>query len=247
MSKIHFLALTALVPMLFACASNPPVVTSKLQLERVVVAPLNLAVRTPRELRGQQEPVWQELVQFLKTNNQQVSVLPTATANVVWEETLAEMVESDTRPELDVALASFARRLASQAPYDILVVPSLVLRRARVQGELARWDGVRRRLPTNVPAEYDGIDLGAFSVSKRGFRGTVDAASLHVMMLDSSGEPVFDGLGGLSLIQEADRKGEDRPWTLALRDDPFDIPDHLREGIGLAFEDERRTRSAFAR
>lgn len=247
MPNSRALALVALfVPSLLACATTPPVVTSKLHGQRIVVAPLNLAVHSPEELLGQQEPVWRELIGFLETHNEGVGVLNSGTAGVIWEDTLADMVKSDTPPELGAALASFARRLADQTPYDVLVVPSLVLRRARVLGEQARWDGVERRLPLLKPAEYESVDVGSFSVQKRGFRGSISAASLHVMMFEPGGAAVFDGLGGLSVIQEADRKRAGSPWSLALRANPFDVPDDLREGIARAFEEQRASRTAVA-
>ena len=249
MRKIQSLALGACALLAVACATPQAAVTPKLQLERVVVAPLNLAVHLPEELEGQREPVWRELVAFLESHNQRVSVLDSVEAGWVWEEVMEDMTRSDTPPALELALADFARRIGSEADYDLLVIPSLVVRRAQVRGEEASWDGVRRRVPMLAAPEYESFQMGGYLISKQGFTGSISAASLHVSMLDSNGESVFDGLGGLALIEEAGRddRRSGRPWTLALRDRPFDIPDHLREGIGLAFEPAPTTLSAGVR
>ena len=58
------------------------------------------------------------------------------------------MLEVKADPEADVydAYALFARRIADQVEYSAIVFPSLVTRAARLSGQTAAWDGVRRRV-----------------------------------------------------------------------------------------------------
>jgi hypothetical protein len=77
-----------------------------------------------------------------------------------------------------------------------------------------------------------------------GYRGSIAAASLYVVILAPDGEPLYEGLAGLDLIQEVaptSRPHQAPEWSLAPRRDSFADPAGLREGIELAFE--RRLRS----
>ena len=53
---------------------------------------------------------------------------------------------SGPTPDLRTACAGFARRLREQTDYDLLLMPALVLRLARVRHHWAYWDGARRPL-----------------------------------------------------------------------------------------------------
>jgi hypothetical protein len=209
----------------------------------VLVAPLNLALRTPVELEDIDEPVWHELLRYFQNQDRRVLVIAPVDAELLWMDAMEELERSGAAHDLTSASAHFARRLAEQVDYELLLMPSLVLRSARVHGRLASWDGVHRRLHLrgtlmNGPISEIGLPGGHPGVW--GLTGRVSAASLHVAVLSSDGRFVYQGLGGLDLIQEAtlDRRAPHETWQLVQRDAPFADVESVRQGIALAFERE---------
>jgi hypothetical protein len=74
----------------------------------------------------------------------------------------------------------------------------------------------------------------------RGLNGRLAGASLYVAVLTPDGHAVYEGLGGLDLLHEAEqvRHGSRGDWRVVLRDEPFATPSHLAEGIRVALERE---------
>jgi hypothetical protein len=209
---------------------------------RVLVAPLNLALRVPAELNGVDEPVYYELLRYVQAEARQVSVILSTDAKLVWSDAIAELEQSGASPDLRTASARFALQLREHGDYDLLLMPSLVLRSVRLlHGNRASWDGVRRVLPVRA-APMDGALTESHPPGAgpevRGLSGRVPAVSLHVAVLRSDGHFVHEGLGGLDLIHEAalDRRTQSPVWRLVSRWKPFGDREHLRQGIALAFE-----------
>ena len=207
---------------------------------RIVVAPLNLAIRAPAEISGKSEPVWRELLSYFQTLDRQVAVIHPSSAEQLLLEAMLDLDVSDPDSALRIARSRFARALAEHREYDLLVVPSLVLRPGRLHGQYAIWDGVQRVVPNG--ADVIRNDLGGVvhppgAITVLGLRGTIAAISLHVSVLRPDGTHVYEGLGGLDLIQEAHRDDPwEGRWTFETRAEPFTAPAHLREGIECAFE-----------
>jgi hypothetical protein len=215
--------------------------TAVLSPGRVVVAPFNLALRAPAELSGIDEPVYYELLRYVQAEDRQVSVILSADAKLVWADAIAELEQSEADPDPRTASARFALLLAEHGDYDLLLMPSLVLRSARLHGSRASWDGVRRVLPvrgTPMDGALTESHPPGVGPEVRGLRGRVPAVSLHVAVLESDGRFVHEGLGGLDLIHEAalDRRTQSAVWRLVTRSKPFGDREHLRQGIALAFE-----------
>jgi hypothetical protein len=243
-AKIAPILITAALAAL-ACASTGTTsaveTAAVLRPGRVVVAPLNLGLRAPAELNGIDEPVWNELLRHVQAENRQMSVILSTDAELVWAEAIAELEKSGASPELRTASSHFARRLGEHGDYDLLLMPSLVLRSAHVRGSEAWWDGVRRALPVRAaPMNGALTESHPHGVSPEvwGLRGRVSAVSLHVAVLTSDGRFVHEGLGGLDLIHEAtlDPRAPSERWHLVSRSEPFGNLEHLRQGIALAFE-----------
>jgi len=215
---------------------------------RIVVAPLNLAIRAPAKIDGKGEPVWRELMRYFQTLDRQVAVLRPSSAELLWREATLDLDVSDRDRALRTACSHFAQALAEHRDYDLLVVPSLVLRRGRLRGRYAIWDGVQRVVPNGadmIPMDFSDVIYPAGAVTVLGLRGKIAAVSLHVSVLRPDGTHVYEGLGGLDVIQEGHRDGPwEGRWTFDTRAEPFTEPEHLREGIELAFE---RTLLATAR
>lgn len=227
---------------LAACASSgsPPEAAASARADRLVLAPLNLSLRAPSELRGELAPVWQAVLDYFHARDRGVTVLSNAEAMGLWQEAQAAPDGPAPRGTLEAARAAFARDLGRGRPYDLLFVPSLVLRPARLHGRYASWDGVQRLVPGSSRT-LDGRIADDFSaapfVQVLGLRGRIAAASLHVAVHRADGTLVQEGLGGLALIQEARRSHPlDGGFEFAPRSAPFAEVALLRDGVELAFE-----------
>jgi hypothetical protein len=236
-----FLAFAALA--LSAC-QTPPAPSAwqgiAARVSIVAIAPLNLAIRTPDELKGKGEPVWEQLQQHFQILDKQVALVAPLRAERLWFEAHIDLDYSDRTRALQVAHARFAQALAEIRSYDLLVVPSLVLRPARLRSGYASWDGVRRVVARGLqvidPGFSDLFHPSGGPVSS-GLRGKIGAASLHVAVLRPDGTRVYEGLGGLDLVQELHR---DDPWggrwTFEPRAEPFADAGHVREGVQRALD-----------
>lgn len=221
-----------------ACASSGEPGTPAPRPDRVVVAPLNLSLRTPDELLGSAALVWPEILRYLGAQDRKLSVVEADGAARLWQAAVRDLERSGAAAEPRAAASRFARLLADHVDYDVLVMPALVVRRARVGGRQAWWDGVRRELPARAPLPLS-IDDAIGGVVISGYRGDIAAASLYVAILAADGEPLYEGLGGLDVIQEIARvpRTHDAPeWTLEPRRDAFADAAGLRDGIERAFE-----------
>lgn len=88
------------------------------------------------------------------------------------------------------ALREAFARLGSDAPVDLVFVPAIAVREARIESGKAKWDG-------------ETVDLakgGALFDKSRAFGGTVPAASLELRAVDTSIQEVFLGYGGIELL-----------------------------------------------
>jgi len=204
---------------------------------RVVIVPLNLGVRATSEVEPGVEPVWRELLSHLAAKQQPATALERKSAAALWNEVMTE-VRAQPHPDVYQAYALFARRIADQVDYSAIVFPSLVTRAARVQGQTAAWDGVRRRVAL-AGGEAVGSVMGSdLLIASRGVRGEIAAASLHVAVLSPDGELRFEGAGGLSVLQQIDEqehKRGDAKVAVELRQDAFADASELREGVEAAF------------
>ena len=227
------LACSALAALACAGAAPAPVTAG---VSRVVLAPLNLGVRMPEGLEDSEAPVWDALLGYLHAKDARVRLLDGEGAAALWQEAAAEALRSGAVLAPRAVEARFAAAVREQVDYDLLVMPSIVRRSARIGGYSATWDGTRRRLPMRprVPAE-----LALSLADDAGYRGSVAAASLYVAILGPDGRALFEGLAGLDVVQELVRgkraRGED-PWRLEARSDAFDDAESLRAGVERAFE-----------
>ncbi len=223
-----------------ACAApGPQVAPIPLGHGRVVLSPLNVALRTPAELQGSGAPVWAELVRYLRQQDRPLAVVDPADAERLWGSARGELERAGAVVDPSSTASRFAELLAAHVDYEVLVMPSLVVRQARIGGYRASWDGVQRDLPVRgaLPIAFPVVG-GLSGVTVSGYRGRIAAASLYVAILASDGEPLYEGLAGLDLIQELTQlaRPHDAPkWSLAPRRDAFADGDALREGIERAF------------
>ncbi len=230
--------------LLAACVSpgTPSADSAKAPIEadRILVAPLNVALRAPAELREFEAPIWRALLRHFQELDRSVSTLSRGDANRVWTDALAALEASGAEPDLESMFAAFASHLATLADYDLLVMPAVVVRSARVHGSQAFWDGARRELPgaARLTGPIGELAFRGAPFARRELEGHIAAASLHVTLMTPDGLTVYQGLGGLDVIQELTpaRRGARGPVAVSLRTNPFDEPEQLRKGIARAFE-----------
>jgi hypothetical protein len=209
---------------------------------RVVIVPVNLAVRAVAEVEPGIEPVWRALLQYFASEEKPAIALVRKDAVSLWNEVMADAKQAGEEGDLYATYARFARRVGEQAEFESIIFPTLVTHPARVNGRVAVWDGVRR--PVEVPGQFsESIDTyreGKIWLNRHGASGELAAASLHIAVFSPEGEMRHEGRGGLVLLQELAeprKKTDDVELVVVMRREPFAAPDLLREGIGAAFRD----------
>jgi hypothetical protein len=206
---------------------------------RVVVAPLNLALRLAPDLEDAVEPVEAEIIRYLQFQGAKVAVIWPPDAWALWRGSM-ETVRASESLELNLETASraFTRELSEHADFDLLVMPSLVYRKASVEGRTARWDGVRRKISVRTRTASGG------SVVSAEWKGRITALSLHALVFTPEGHAVFQGWGGLDVVHDAvlEPGGNAGRSFLQLQRELLEKPEHVREGVGLALEPDAFTR-----
>jgi hypothetical protein len=199
------------------------------RFERVLVLPLNLVAAMPRELAGRARRVDRVLLEYLSERGKAVETIGFADALAAWR-----AADSDCRSQGNKGCDRFARvaafaarRLRADHDYDVLIVPYLLLRGARTNGEMASFDGVKR------PVEKAGfVPEGPNWVGS----GRIRAASLKVFGFSPDGERVFAGIGGLDLVDRIVASDQRGPYTIEVREDALGDPENIREGVVLALD-----------
>jgi hypothetical protein len=200
--------------------------------------PLNVVATLPTELEEQADLVWKELEVYLEAHGRRLQTVRLLDARRLWLDSIRQaQAEGASERGFEASLRVLALALTQHAEFDALIVPSLFLQQARMVGKSATWGGVRRRI------EVVGEHLNAGSiVLQTSLSGTIQAASLHVVVLDAQGEEVHEGMGGLDLVQHIHLLGKEsdsifkRGFVLEWRPNPFESRAHLREGIAEAFD-----------
>jgi hypothetical protein len=236
------LGLAALVIWLAASAEASEPRPVELGSGRVVVAPVNLAVRAVAEVEPGVDPVWRALLEYFTSDDAHAVALDPKDAGALWNEVMANARKSGAQADLFAAYAQFARRVGEQSEFANIVFPTLVLHSARLHGRVASWDGVHRQIeiPGQAAEAIDTYRDGKIWVKRDGASGEIAAASLHIAVFSPRGEFRYQGIGGLVLLQkliEPRKRDTGVEVTAVMREDAFVAPDQLREGISAALRD----------
>jgi hypothetical protein len=206
---------------------------------------MNLAVGLPLDLEEGAEPVHAEIVRQLLARGLRVAVIWPADAELLWRAARkAVQGAPGVASELATAAATFTRALQKEADFDLLVMPSLAVREARLTGQTVRWDGVARRLSvrTDSPAgsrSYPGTGAPLESLVMKPGTAKVPGLSLHVFVLTPEGRVAYQGWGGLDLVHDAlaiARLMGDNGLVLAPHVELLGSAEHVREGVSLALD-----------
>ncbi len=229
------LARRSLLPIwlvLVSCATEAP--PSALQLagmraRSIVVAPFNVALPLPDELRASTEMVADALLDHLKSKGKASQLLDPEMGHAVWQASIAEVSRSGGPRNFESAIRAFAAKIQQRTAFDALIVPSLYIQNAASNSETTRWDGTGQKIEFVGRARKE-IEMPPPT--------TLRAASLLIYVFDAAGKQIHTKRTGLELIQHMEirlekRQGYDkRIWTLK-DDDP-------------AIESEIRVRAAVA-
>lgn len=222
---------------------------------RVVVAPMNLPIELALDLADAVDPVTDELVRYLQESDARVSTIFGPDAWSLWRESTDALQKGrDHPPDLAAIASVFARALARESRFDLLVLPSLVYRDAEVMGRHAQWDGVRRRIRFRLPpgAPFgraapppDPVASAARTAADPvvpEYRGRITGLSLHTLVFAPDGRGIFQGFGGLDLVHDTvqARDGSGDTSVLRLRTRLLENPENVREGVAQALSPYHR-------
>jgi tetratricopeptide (TPR) repeat protein len=135
------------------------------------------------------------------------------------------MLSNSTHEKIRPAKQEFISNLKGQANYDIVLIPAVVSRTAKLAGQMAVWDNVKTRLTikgfgSGESMEWSGSRLGL---------------SLELDAYDANGNWVFTSYGGISIpyaINTREAVNELKPRLFEAKKDQ----DTLQKGVEVALE-----------
>ena len=225
---------------LLGCASPPRekrTVLAGNPARGLLILPLNVAAVMPTELEPASPIVWEELEVYLRAQGKELKTVSLEAARQLWVASIVEARAANARAGYDDAARVMVAKLARYAAFDAVIAPSLYLRKARINGRSASWDGVERaveieaaeRLPADMPLD-----------------GVAPAASLHAVVLDPEGNKIEEATAGLELLVGVrvirkrgwNMESAPSPETVGLeytpRTDLFTRRENVQEGIAKA-------------
>jgi len=126
------------------------------------------------------------------------TVSPDAVAQALGETNLVQRMNSPVPGEVESAVADLVWRLRDDQRVDFLIVPQVLVRSVFSEAPYRniRFDGVVRNLDVR-----GGSDTGRTL--------QLDVATLNVAVFSARGQPVYYGAGGIALLENGVRAGED--------------------------------------
>jgi hypothetical protein len=234
----------ALAALLGCASSAPPEKEKGKEQERVVLAgsaarellvlPFNVAVVMPPELDAGSSIAWDELVTYLGAEGRHLKTVDPRAARRLWLESIRAVRAGQGGAEAgyDEASRVFVGKLAGYAAFDTVVVPSLFVREAAIEGTSARWDGVER------PLRFESRGAAPDLAEQVNLEGLAPAASLHALVLDASGRRIQEATAGIELLVDVrvtpSRSAGEPAFALVPRRELFADRAHLRQAIARA-------------
>jgi hypothetical protein len=115
--------------------------------------------------------------------------------------------------------------LAEKDACDMVVTPSLVVRKAEFMGTKARWDGVIRR----IPIDYVRMGAGGIKV-----KGTDPGLSLGIIITDLNNDVIHKSIGGIDLLYRYGNLVTEEDVHAEIRPNALEDPVKLRESVAVA-------------
>jgi hypothetical protein len=205
-------------------------------VQSVLLLPLNFAVALPAELSDGAPRVEESIATYLRSSGRTVASMSLFDALREWG-IAADEVRSDSNadPEFKAVTQRFARNVGGIGDFDVLVMPSLLYREARIYegSRVAVWDGVKREFEFARESRMSGSIHLMTTVA-----GSMPGVSLHLLVLDSAGTRVFNSFGGVDLVHEFDMANAGHRFStgLPLRKDRLSDDAAIENGVRLAFD-----------
>jgi hypothetical protein len=198
---------------------------------RVLLFPLNVVgLPLPSEVESGAEAVATELRATLESHGFAVESLGLGAANEAYLRAAMQHKQEvgAERLSLEGAASVLARQLAETHAFEVLLLPWIAMRAAQLEGRDVEWDGVERDLDLGKAKRARWM-LGRLNIY-------VKAPSLQVLGYSPAGEKLFEGIGGLDLVEDADVdvSAAKLRFNMVPKQRIFENPKHLREGIELA-------------
>lgn len=121
----------------------------------------------------------------------------------------------------DMAINPLLEKVSKDYQDSLIILPSLVLKHAKLKGQYAKWDGVKRKIHADL------IYRGDTSWS-----GTTSGLSLQLLAFSSERYWVFTSYGGLVLPYKTVQRNN--APTSELRDDMFSSERDIQTGVTAA-------------
>ena len=207
---------------------------------RVVVVPVNLAVRAVAEVEPGLDPVWRALLAYLASQQQPVVALARKDAGVLWNEVMADEKQAGERRRSLRRLSPLraARRRAGGVRQHRLPDARHALgARERSLGGLGRRAPPDRG-PRPVQRGDRHVREGKIWLNRHGAHRRARGGVAARRGILARRRAALRGHGRARAAAGARRAREDATTielTTVMRRNPFEAPDQLREGIEAAF------------
>lgn len=206
-------------------------------VKRFLVCAPNTVIALPGELADVTPALRAQIDAYLDLHEREAQWIDLPESRQFWSEAVAEAKQKGAVARAPVF---FAARLDQKYDFDAIVMPSLLVHKARATDGDAVWDGVSRHMELlNRPLRKVGHrqDTFADGVQFGGVSGEVLVTSIHVLVFSREGQRIFEGRGGFAFLNDADLGAARRKRTVSypLRNLSKDI-DAMREGIAIAFD-----------
>lgn len=229
------------VLLLAGCVAPPPhpyAITSGYEgaadVGRVTLLPLNWAVSLPVQLEKPSRRVFDLIRKHLVDSGKTVETPGLYAVRQLASDHERQSIDDPEIGEgFDSLMQGVVDKLAGRNPLDVVVVPNLVFRTARIYSgtNSAVWDGVKR--PLVFSAEYGSSGDIQYGLSAS---GETKAISLHVLVYDPKGARIFESYGGLDLMEYLEIDHDRKRYQRLVRDPLLVDESAIRTGIELAFE-----------
>jgi hypothetical protein len=230
--------LIAVAPLVWGCPAPGYDPHWRSKAQHALVLPLNVVATMPQEIRDGAHHVDKIMLDYLAASGKSVSTIGFRDAVAGWRAGEGDCRDKGAKNcDRFAGVAPFAaRHLRTEHEYDVLIVPYLLLRGARTNGYVASFDGVDRLMKGSAPY---GRYAYAYPYSGSPYpwsSSRIRAASLKVYGFSPEGKKVFEGIGGLDVVDQIEASDEGPgAYRIEVRENVLGDPDAVREGVARAF------------
>jgi hypothetical protein len=193
-----------------------------------LVLPLNVMAKLPAELAPGSERVEDALDAYLRAHGRTVETISYDEARSAWRASV-DACRAALGDCSDFAKPAryLALQLAQGRDHELLIVPYLRFRESENCSEHVHWDQVQRPVEKTGPGLYEG---GPIRIEHAHMR----AVSLEIYALRRDGQRVFEGDGGIEVVDRIYVPKPPEPVVSEPRQNLYENPDWIAEGVSIA-------------